>query len=137
MKFEYPGFCKVISVDLFCDEVIFVYDKEDEYIKKFINDVFEIDDEQLNELQELFDSSHKNNVAYYLTHPEIDVRLIRVKKASTYSDFLSVLSHEILHAVKDILESKRVPLNDDTEEVYTYLQQYLTKQITKEFFKDE
>lgn len=137
MKFKHKGICKLIDIDIFCDEVIFVYDKSDECVKNFIKDTFITNDKELEELQELFDTSHPSNIAYYIYNNNIKIKLIRLKKMDNYSNFLSVLSHEVLHAVVGILTDKGIYLNNDTEEVFTYLQQYLMKQITKEFFKDE
>jgi len=87
MKFKHKGICKLINVDIFCDEVIFVYDKSDESIKKFIRDTFVIDDKELEILQELFDTSHPDNIAYYIYNPNVKIKLIRLKKMYNYSNF--------------------------------------------------
>lgn len=45
---------------------------------------------------------------------------------------MSLLQHEIFHAVGYLMSEINTPLNDDTHEVYAYLVQYLTEQIYKE-----
>ena len=41
-----------------------------------------------------------------------------------------ILAHESLHAVKAILESKSVPFNNDTEEVYAYLLGFIVTELS-------
>ena len=44
----------------------------------------------------------------------------------------SIVMHELLHATIDIMRRVGIPLNDDTEEAYTYELQYLTNQFYKQ-----
>ena len=44
----------------------------------------------------------------------------------------SVVQHELLHVTIDIMKWAGIELNDETEEVYTYQLQYLTKQFYKQ-----
>ncbi|CAB4126238.1 hypothetical protein UFOVP153_10 [uncultured Caudovirales phage] len=46
-----------------------------------------------------------------------------------YLDDKPVIQHELLHATFDIMRWANVPLTEETEEVYTYELQYLTKQF--------
>lgn len=39
------------------------------------------------------------------------------------------VAHECLHAVSFFLRSRGIPLNDDTEEAYTYYLQFLVREI--------
>lgn len=41
----------------------------------------------------------------------------------------SLLNHELLHAVIAIMRWANIPLTEDTEEIYAYELQYLTKQL--------
>lgn len=45
---------------------------------------------------------------------------------------MSLLQHEIFHTVGFLMSEINTPLNDDTQEVYAYLIQYLTEKIYKE-----
>lgn len=45
---------------------------------------------------------------------------------------MSLLQHEIFHAVGFIMSEINTPLNEDTHEAYAYLFQYLTEQVYKE-----
>ena len=48
---------------------------------------------------------------------------------------VSVVNHELLHATINILNWANVPLNNDTEEVYTYEMQHLTNEFYKQINK--
>lgn len=41
----------------------------------------------------------------------------------------SILNHELLHAVIALMQWANIPLTNETEEIYTYELQYLTKQL--------
>lgn len=41
----------------------------------------------------------------------------------------AILAHELLHATFNVLEDVDIAYNDDNQEVYTYLLQYLMQQI--------
>lgn len=45
-----------------------------------------------------------------------------------FRTFVSILAHEINHVVCYLLKNRRIPLNEDTEEVYAYLTEYITRE---------
>lgn len=45
---------------------------------------------------------------------------------------LGTLVHELTHAVHYLLQCKNIPLSEDTEEVFAYLNQFLFNSFTKE-----
>ena len=47
----------------------------------------------------------------------------------------SIINHELLHATINIMRWADVPLNNDTEEVYTYEMQHLTNEFYKQINK--
>ena len=49
-----------------------------------------------------------------------------------YHEFISVLSHEILHAVFNIAKYVGLKYSDKSEEAYTYLKGYITREIYKQ-----
>lgn len=49
-------------------------------------------------------------------------------KNGNFREFLSILIHEITHVTHYILRDRRIPLNEDTEEIYCYLTEYITEQ---------
>lgn len=51
------------------------------------------------------------------------------------TDDISVINHELLHATINVLHWADVPLNNDTEEVYTYEMQHLTNEFYKQINK--
>jgi hypothetical protein len=79
-----------------------------------------------------FDSSLKS--------PNLDARAVTFGTADGkppiiwFSDIedSSVVQHELLHVTIDMMKWAGIELNDQTEEVYTYQLQYLTKQFYKQ-----
>jgi hypothetical protein len=79
-----------------------------------------------------FDSSLKS--------PDLDARAVTFGTADGkppiiwFSDIedSSVVQHELLHVTIDMMKWAGIELNDQTEEVYTYQLQYLTKQFYKQ-----
>lgn len=56
------------------------------------------------------------------------------KKLKTLND-ISILAHEALHITNKILYRRGLALTPDTEEAYTYLQQYIIKEAGKFLMK--
>ncbi len=55
--------------------------------------------------------------------------IILIKSTSgNFKEFVSIMVHEITHASHYLLRDRRVPLNEDTEEIYCYLTEYMTEQ---------
>ena len=48
------------------------------------------------------------------------------------TDDISIINHELLHATINVMRWADVPLNNDTEEVYTYEMQHLTNEFYKQ-----
>ena len=48
------------------------------------------------------------------------------------TDDVSVINHELLHATINVMHWADIPLNNDTEEVYTYEMQHLTNEFYKQ-----
>ena len=79
-----------------------------------------------------FDSSIKS--------PNLDARAVTFGTANGkppiiwFSDIedSSIVQHELLHVTIDMMKWAGIELNDETEEVYTYQLQYLTKQFYKQ-----
>ena len=59
---------------------------------------------------------------------------IFVKKFKNKYDEIDIITHEILHAVVNILTHRGLKFNKHNEEAYTYLNGYLNKEFFK--FKD-
>ena len=57
--------------------------------------------------------------------------IIRLNFNPSSPEDLSIVPHEVLHAVGFICNELNIPFNDDTEEVYAYLLEFYTKEIFK------
>jgi len=81
-----------------------------------------------------------NNFDSSLKSPNLDARAVTFGTADGkppiiwFSDIedSSVVQHELLHVTIDMMKWAGIELNDQTEEVYTYQLQYLTKQFYKQ-----
>jgi hypothetical protein len=51
---------------------------------------------------------------------------VRLNKGA-FRKAVAILSHEMTHATQYILRQRRIPLNEDTEEIYAYLQDFLLR----------
>lgn len=54
--------------------------------------------------------------------------LLKLKK-DRFRKSVGTIIHEVAHCIHYLLRDRRIPLNEDTEEIYTYLQEYLATEI--------
>jgi len=54
--------------------------------------------------------------------------VVLLKNEGNFRRFVANLVHEVTHVTHYLLRDRRIPLNDDTEEIYTYLVEYITEQ---------
>jgi len=101
---------------LFFSEISFVYDIMKE----------KISEKSLKKLKPLFKDSNHNGRFILLEDNRMIIHLHNIPKSI---DDLSILNHEILHATICIHRLVDMNLCHDTEESYTYLMEYLQKQI--------
>lgn len=58
-----------------------------------------------------------------------NLRFIWIKNFDWTTYQLVDLNHEILHYVLDVFRTRKIPVNDDTEEALTYYQEYISTKI--------
>lgn len=94
----------------------------------------------------------KEMIEYLEKNPEILNEKVELTGARTYvvppldycmiihhsqTDWLETsknVSHEVTHLSQYVLRNAQIPLQEETEEVYTYLQAYLLKMILKKIY---
>lgn len=65
------------------------------------------------------------------------IRIIWVQPKDNLSGFMSTLTHEVGHAVADIMRHVGIPLTESAEEAYTYLTGYMIENIIYNMFEYE
>ena len=114
-----------ISIDVYNTDVIFIYNMGNKKIKKKLKEL--IKKEYHEKLKTLKLSSISTVRGSFLSNDPI--KIIKINKADTLEDFLSVLSHEVLHSVFHIMKNVSIEYTDKSEEAFTYLMGHITKEI--------
>ena len=114
-----------ISIDVYSTDLIFIYNMSNKKIKKKLKELIKY--EYHEKLKTLKLSSRPTVQGSFLSNDPI--KIIKINKADTLEDFLSVLSHEVLHSVFHIMKNVSIEYTDKSEEVFTYLMEHITKEI--------
>ena len=114
-----------ISIDVYSTDVIFIYNMSNKKIKKKLKELIKY--EYHEKLKTLKLSSRPTVQGSFLSNDPI--KIIKINKADTLEDFLSVLSHEVLHSVFHIMKNVSIEYTDKSEEAFTYLMGHITKEI--------
>ena len=114
-----------ISIDVYSTDVIFIYNMSNKKIKKKLKELIKY--EYHEKLKTLKLSSTPTVRGSFLSNDPI--KIIKINKADTLEDFLSVLSHEVLHSVFHIMKNVSIEYTDKSEEAFTYLMGHITKEI--------
>ncbi len=114
-----------ISTDVYSTDVIFIYNMSNKKIKKKLKEIIKY--EYHEKLKTLKLSSRPTVQGSFLSNDPI--KIIKINKAETLEDFLSVLSHEVLHSVFHIMKNVSIEYTDKSEEAFTYLMGHITKEI--------
>ena len=114
-----------ISIDVYNTDVIFIYNMSNKKIKKKLKEI--IKHEYHEKLKTLKLSKNPAVRGSFISNDPI--KIIKINKADTLEDFLSVLSHEVLHSVFHIMKNVSIEYTDKSEEAFTYLMGHITKEI--------
>ena len=114
-----------ISIDVYNTDVIFIYNIGNKKIKKKLKEI--IKHEYHEKLKTLKLSKNPAVRGSFISNDPI--KIIKINKVNTLEDFLSTLSHEVLHSVFHIMKNVSIEYTDKSEEVFTYLMGHITKEI--------
>ena len=114
-----------ISIDVYNTDVIFIYNIGNKKIKKKLKEI--IKHEYHEKLKTLKLSKNPAVRGSFISNDPI--KIIKINKADTLEDFLSILSHELLHSVFHIMKNVSIEYTDKSEEAFTYLMGHITKEI--------
>ena len=114
-----------INIDVYNTDVIFIYNMGNKKIKKKLKEIIKHDyHEKLKTLK-----LSKNPAVRGSFISNDPIKIIKINKAETLEDFLSILSHEVLHSVFHIMKNVSIEYTDRSEEAFTYLMGHITKEI--------
>ena len=114
-----------ICIDIYNTDVIFIYNMSNKKIKKKLKELMKY--EYHEKLKTLKLSSRSTVRGSFISNDPI--KIIKINKAETLEDFLSILSHEVLHSVFHIMKNVSIEYTDKSEEAFTYLMGHITKEI--------
>ena len=114
-----------INIDVYNTDVIFIYNMGNKKIKKKLKEIMKY--EYHEKLKTLKLSKNPAVRGSFISNDPI--KIIKINKADTLEDFLSVLSHEVLHSVFHIMKNVSIEYTDKSEEAFTYLMGHITKEI--------
>ena len=114
-----------INIDVYNTDVIFIYNMGNKKIKKKLKEI--IKHEYHEKLKTLKLSKNPAVRGSFISNDPI--KIIKINKAETLEDFLSTLSHEVLHSVFHIMKNVSIEYTDRSEEAFTYLMGHITKEI--------
>ena len=114
-----------INIDVYNTDVIFIYNIGNKKIKKKLKEI--IKHEYHEKLKTLKLSKNPAVRGSFISNDPI--KIIKINKANTLEDFLSILSHEVLHSVFHIMKNVSIEYTDKSEEAFTYLMGHITKEI--------
>lgn len=107
-----------VSVDVFKVDIIFIINQDikdiKKNIKKYVGKSYTIFDES-----ELDNWEKETNEGRMIPFKGGFIVLLKADK-DKFRKFVGILSHECIHIGHYLLRDRRIPLNEDTEEVYTY-----------------
>lgn len=119
------------NLDLYHQDIYFIYGDLQKGVDKIKPHVMEKYQEMFGSVVEELEKISYRGV-YTSRHP---FRLIHIHKLEKLSDFMSLLSHEVLHLTFELLDYKGIKLGSKSEEAYTYLHDHLIEIIVKEMFE--
>ena len=114
-----------INIDVYNTDVIFIYNIGNKKIKKKLKEI--IKHEYHEKLKTLKLSKNPAVRGSFISN--YPIKIIKINKAETLEDFLSILSHEVLHSVFHIMKNVSIEYTDKSEEAFTYLMGHITKEI--------
>lgn len=114
-----------INIDVYNTDVIFIYNIGNKKIKKKLKEIIKY--EYHEKLKTLKLSKNPAVRGSFISNDPI--KIIKINKANTLEDFLSTLSHEVLHSVFHIMKNVSIEYTDKSEEAFTYLMGHITKEI--------
>ncbi len=117
----------VVSVDMFRVEVVVLVNGTDAENKKWLKKICGSKYEGLDESQLEDWETDPTNEGRMIQHRGGYIVLLKFFPKK-YCQAIGTLTHEMTHVASYLLRRRRIPLSEDTEEVYAYLTEHLVSE---------
>lgn len=118
----------MVNVDIYDESILFVLCSRKKFVKFAKKNLKK---KRSKRLIEIYDEGWKRNpTALALTSLRQGLPImVSVRKMDTDNLTIANIQHEIFHCTSYILRWKGVSLNEETEEVFAYLNDYITSKV--------
>lgn len=124
----------LVHVDVYNVDIVFCSGMNESEIKTTLKKVAGKNYDQFNETFLDHWDKGKQNVGRMCHFMGGFVIMMKPKECKGFRMFVSVLVHELSHVTHYLLRDRGMELSQETEEAYTYLVEYLTRQILMKLY---
>lgn len=125
-----------IHSDIYHQDILFLYGEDIDYLEKEVRESTKPDPDYEPILDKIFNyiRTEQCRGVYFDYQP---FRVIYLRKKESLSDFVSVLSHEVLHCTFGLLRYRGLKPSQKSEEAYTHFLDFLMENIIKQMFETD
>lgn len=115
-----------IEIPIYEVEILCLISDDKEWAKR--KAISYVPDEEYEEICDFFSGEHSDG--FNVSNRDNGCQIIWLEENPKKNSYwLSILVHETLHATIGILRSKKIELDENSEEAFTYLQGFIFKSI--------
>lgn len=115
-----------VSVEMFKVDIVFVCNCNEQETKKALKEAC---GDNFDRFKNKYLKGWNNDGTLGRMIPFMGGFVVLLKEdTGGFRTFVSIMIHEITHVVQYLLRDRRIPLTEDTEEVYAYLTEYITRE---------
>lgn len=124
----------VIDIPVYETELIVLSRGETPDMRKYLESI--LAEKYIDRIPSLFEVLEEKECdlqydACFLHNEALNLMILTSEIGEEPTDLIPIISHEALHATIRILDTRGIQMSNDSEEAYTYLQQYIIKEILK------
>lgn len=121
----------IVNLKVYPFDIMFSFGETDELLNKALKK----SRVPLDDIKEVIDYTNKRTKLASFQITEKGWSLIRLKNFPKTTKDYSILQHEIFHAVYHILKRIGINLCDDSDEAFSYLTEYITREVYEKLWK--
>lgn len=121
-----------IPLNPYSFELVVIIKEKDRAVKKFIKETTTCPDKE-----DIIDRLkwRSNTVTAFYTCSPSNESFVRLREEPTTPKWIAIMVHECSHAVMETMRRIGMPLTVESEEAYTYLLDYIVRNILEQFIK--
>lgn len=122
-----------VGVDIFKVDIIFVCNCNEEETKEALKEAC---GDNYSKFKKKYIKGWNDDIHLGRMIPFMGGFIVLLKgDGGGFRTFVSIMAHEITHVVQYLLRDRRIPLNEDTEEVHAYLTEYITREALLKLYE--